>query len=68
MVSGSTVPPGYVFTAWSPSGERVYLTGGGPATGREPETAREIISYELGDDSAERIDVDVRDFYDVAAG
>ena len=62
IVPGSLVPPGYVFTVWSPDGGEVYLTGGGFRT------TREIIAYRLGDDRARTLAVEVGKFYDVASG
>ncbi|HEX2128754.1 MAG TPA: hypothetical protein VHF58_06010 [Solirubrobacterales bacterium] len=64
IVDGSTVAPGYVFTAWSASGDHVFLTGGGP------ETAREVVSYQLGTETVDHLDLDldVGAFYDVAVG
>lgn len=61
IVVGSEAPPGYVFTAWSSDGGQVFMTGGGP------ETDRVIVSYRAGDERARRLDVEVGDFYDIAA-
>lgn len=61
IVAGSEAPPGYVFTAWSSDGSQAFMTGGGP------HTARTIIAYRLGDERARTLDVEVGDFYDIAA-
>jgi hypothetical protein len=61
IVAGSQAPPGYVFTAWSSDGGEVFMTGGGP------ETERVIVSYRAGNEGARRLDVQVGDFYDIAA-
>jgi hypothetical protein len=62
IVPGSSVAPGYTLTAWSASGQAVFLTGGGAYT-----TARVLVGYRLGTPSARPIRVTVGDFYDVAA-
>jgi hypothetical protein len=59
-VPGSTVPPGYVLTAWA--SDEVFITGG------ERFEPRTILAYRRGDERARTLDVDVGDFYDVAAG
>lgn len=61
IVPDSTVSPGYVFTAWSPDGGEVFITGG------EGNAQRDLIAYRLGDDRARALDVELGDFYDVAA-
>jgi hypothetical protein len=61
IVEGSRVPPTFTFVAWSHSGEHVFLTGG------ERFGTRVLVAYRLGDPRAEVIDVEVGDFYDVAA-
>jgi hypothetical protein len=60
IVPESTVSPGYVFTAWSPDGREVFITGG------ERHAPRDLIAYRLGDDRARVLDVEVGDFYDIA--
>ena len=62
IVPDSTVSPGYVFTAWSPDGREVFITGG------ERHAARDLIAYRPGDDRARVLDVEVGDFYDIATG
>jgi hypothetical protein len=62
IVPDSTVSPGYVFTAWSPDGREVFITGG------ERQASRELSAYRLGDDRARALDVEVGDFYDIATG
>lgn len=59
-VEESAVAAGYVYVAWSSSGDRVFLTGG---SGR----ARELLQYRLGEPGAFRVPVEVRDFYGMAA-
>ena len=59
-VEGSSVHPYYGFVAWSAEGDRVFMSGGGPAD-------RRLIQYRLGEPSAESIPVRVRDFYGMAA-
>jgi hypothetical protein len=61
VVEGSEVPAGYVFVAWTSSGEHVFLTGGQRG---EPRT---IVAYRLGDERAGELDVEVPDFYGIAA-
>ena len=61
LVPGSRVPTGYVFTAWSSDGDAVFMTGG------ERFHPRVLVSYRLGDERANTLDVDVGDFYDIAA-
>jgi hypothetical protein len=62
IVTDSTVSAGYVFTAWSPAGDEVFITGG------ERHAAREIVAYGLGELRARVLDVEVGDFYDIATG
>ena len=62
VVRGSGVHAGYNFVDWSPSGDDVFLTGG------DFEVPREIVHYRLGEDQAERLDVRVDRFYDMAVG
>jgi hypothetical protein len=62
IVPDSTVSPGYVFTAWSPAGDQVFITGG------ERRAARDIVAYRLGETRARVLDVEVGDFYDIATG
>jgi hypothetical protein len=62
IVSDSTVSPGYVFTAWSPDGAEVFITGG------ERQASRDLAAYRLGGDRARALDVEVGDFYDIATG
>lgn len=61
IVPGSTVSPYYVFTAWSTEGDQVFITGG------ERFKPRTIIAYRLGDRTARALDIEVGDFYDIAA-
>jgi hypothetical protein len=63
LVPGTSVTTGYNLTAWSRDGDEVFLTGGGP------ESPREIVAYRVGDERATTldIDVDVGDFFDIAA-
>ena len=61
IVPGSTVSPYYVFTAWSAEGDQVFITGG------ERFRPRTIIAYRLGDRTARALDIEVGDFYDMAA-
>lgn len=65
VVPDSAVPAGYVFTAWSPDGGEVFMTGGG--TG-EPRTPRKVITYRLADDRARTLDIHVGPFYGIASG
>jgi hypothetical protein len=60
IVPDSAVSPGYVFTAWSPDGDEVFITGG------ERHAPRDLIAYRLGDDRARVLNVEIGDFYDVA--
>lgn len=62
IVAGSAVPAGYVFSAWAAEGNQVFLTGGERFKGRT------IVSYRLGEPRARTLDVEVGDFYDLAAG
>ena len=62
IVPDSTVSADYVFTAWSPAGDRVFMTGG------ERRAAREIVAYGLGEARARVLDVELGDFYDIATG
>jgi hypothetical protein len=62
VVPGSSVAPGYTLIAWSSSGREVFLSGGGAY-----ETRRAIVGYRLGTRRAQRLDVDVGAFYDLAA-
>ena len=61
IVPGSTVSPYYVFTAWSAEGDQVFITGG------ERFKPRTIVAYRLGDRTARTLDIEVGDFYDMAA-
>lgn len=61
LIPGSRVPAGYVFTAWSRDGDEVFLMGG------ERFKTRQIVVYRVGEERARTLDVDVGDFYDVAA-
>lgn len=61
VVAGSEVPAGYVFVAWSAAGEEVFVTGGERFRGRT------LLAYRLGDPAPRRLDVEVGDFYDMAA-
>jgi hypothetical protein len=61
IVPGSTVPPGYVITAWSAEGDEVFITGG------ERFKPRTIIAYRLDDHAARKLDIEVGDFYDMVA-
>ena len=60
-VERSLVPPGYVFVAWAPTGDAVFMSGGDR---HEPRT---LVAYRLGDDAARRLPVRVGDFYGLAA-
>lgn len=60
VVSGTRVRRAYVFVAWSRSGDSVFMSGGG--THR-----REIVEYEIGAERAQRLPVDVDDYYGMAA-
>ena len=62
IVADSTVSAGYVLTAWSPAGDRVFMTGGGRSA------AREIVAYGVGEARARVLDVKIGDFYDIATG
>jgi hypothetical protein len=61
IVPGSTVFPYYVFTAWSAEGDQVFITGG------KRFKPRTIVAYRLGDRAARALDIEVGDFYDMAA-
>ena len=61
VVPGSTVPAGYTLVAWSADGRHVFLTGG------DRGKHRVIVGYRLGTRTAHVLDVDVGDFYDLAA-
>jgi hypothetical protein len=61
IVPGSEVAAGYVMVAWSASGAQVFMTGG------ERFNERVITAYDLGTESARRLDIDIGDFYDFAA-
>ncbi len=61
VVPGSEVPPGYVFVAWSAAGDQVFVTGG------DRFRQRTLLAYRLGGAAPRRLDVDVGDFYDMAA-
>jgi hypothetical protein len=61
VLDGSRVPAGYTLVAWSASGKYVFLTGG------ERYSHRVIVGYRLGTRRAQVLDVDVGDFYDLAA-
>jgi hypothetical protein len=58
---GTTVEPGYVFVDWAASGASVFITGGQRF---EP---RPLIEYPLDAGTARRLDVEVGEFYDMAA-
>jgi hypothetical protein len=61
IVRDSDVVSGYNLVAWSADGDHVFLTGGqrgGP---------RVVAAYRLGTLRAHMLDVDVGDFYDLAA-
>lgn len=60
IVRGTRLRRGYVFVAWSSSGDSVFMSGGG--TGR-----REIVEYEIGAERASRLRVEVHDFFGMAA-
>jgi hypothetical protein len=61
VVPGSTVEAYYVFTDWSAAGDQVFITGG------ERFKRRTILAYRIGDPAARALDVEVGDFYDMAA-
>jgi hypothetical protein len=61
VVAGSRVPAGYTLVAWSASGSHVFLTGG------DRYAHRVIIGYRVGTRQARVLDVEVGDFYDLAA-
>jgi hypothetical protein len=61
IVPGSTVSPYYVFTAWSAQGDHVFITGG------KRFKPRTIVAYRLGQRTARTLDIEVGDFYDMAA-
>ena len=61
VVPGSRVPPGYTLVAWSASSEHVFITGG------DRFARRVIVGYRVGTPRAQAIDVEVGDFYDLAA-
>jgi hypothetical protein len=61
VVPGSEAPPGYTLLAWSASGRYVFMTGG------DRGKRRVIVGYRLGTRHAERLNVHVGDFYDIAA-
>lgn len=61
VVPGSTVSPYYVFIAWSADGDHVFITGG------ERFKPRTVVAYRLGDGTARALDIEVGDFYDMAA-
>jgi hypothetical protein len=54
------VPDGYVYVAWSSSGDRVFLTGGSER--------RAVVTYRLGALRARRLRVHGGQFHGVAAG
>lgn len=58
-VDASTVEDGYVFLAWSTAGDRVVMSGGADE--------RQLLQYRLGEPTAVRLSVEVRDFYGMAA-
>jgi hypothetical protein len=60
LVKGTAVE-GYVFVDWSPSGEKVFITGG------DRFMERIIIEYQVSSDTARRLPVDVGQFYGMAA-
>lgn len=62
VLPGSSVPSGYVYTAWSPDGEEVFMTGG------DFDTDRVIAAYRVGEEAARTLDVRVGDFYGMVAG
>jgi hypothetical protein len=61
VVPGSRVQPGSTLVAWSASGRHVFVTGG------ERGGDRTIVAYRPGAPRAHALDVDVGDFYDIAA-
>jgi hypothetical protein len=61
VIPGSRVPAGYTLVAWSADGRYVFLTGG------DRFAHRVIVGYRLGTRRAQVLDVDVGDFYDMAA-
>jgi hypothetical protein len=61
VIDGSRVPAGYTLVAWSASGTHVFFTGG------ERFSHRVIVGYRLGTQRAHVLDVQVGDFYDLAA-
>jgi hypothetical protein len=69
-VRQSDVREGYNFVAWTFSSEYVFLTSGQGSEDRTSGQGSEeprIIVYRMGDDAAERLEVDVGDFYGAAA-
>lgn len=61
VVPGSRVPPGYTLVAWSASSKYVFITGG------DRFARRVIVGYRVGTPRAHPIDVEVGDFFDLAA-
>jgi hypothetical protein len=61
IVPGSRVPSGYTFVDWSADGREVFITGG------ERFRKRTIAAYRVGAARARVLDVDVGDFYGMAA-
>jgi hypothetical protein len=59
IVDGTNVEAGYVFVDWSPSGDAAYIAGG--------QANRQLIRYDLAEDEAKAIRVDVGPFYGMAA-
>jgi hypothetical protein len=61
VIPGSRVPAGYTLVAWSADGRYVFITGG------DRHARRVIVGYRLGTRQAHVLDIDVGDFYDMAA-
>ena len=61
VVAGSRVPPGYVFVAWSAAGDQVFVSGGARFSNRT------LVAYRPGAPRAITLDVEVGDFYGMAA-
>ncbi len=60
-IEGTVVRPAYNFVDWSAGGDSVFITGGGVGE------RRQLIEYRPGDRTVGVIDVEVGDFYDMAA-
>jgi hypothetical protein len=61
VVPESGVPTGYTMLAWSAAGTHVFLTGG------KRFERRVVVGYRVGTRTARRLDVELGDFYDLAA-